>query len=101
MDGVHQGYDPGADGYQDRYGDHRQCQAEEYPPEGDDGDREKDEDYSGRVRGLERSLSDYMHLLLRVGWRGPGGQEGAKYFWKRTVAFRHRVGSMIPITDLS
>jgi hypothetical protein len=75
MDSVHQGYDPGPHGYQDRYGYHRQYQAEEYPPEGDDGHREEDKDDSNRVGGLERSLSDYVHLLLRIGWRCPGGQE--------------------------
>jgi hypothetical protein len=75
MDSVHQGYDPGGHGYQDRHGDQRQYQAEEYPPEGDNTDREEDEDYSDRIRGLERSLSDYVHLLLRDGWTCPGGQE--------------------------
>jgi hypothetical protein len=67
MDSVRQDYDPGAHGYQDRYRDQRQYQAEEYPPEGDDGDREEDEHYPGRVRGRERCLSDYVHLLLRIG----------------------------------
>ncbi len=76
MGSVHQGYDPGSYGYQDRHGDQRQYQTEEYPPEGDGGDRDEDEDYPGRVRGLERSLSDYVHLLLRVGWTCPGRQEG-------------------------
>jgi hypothetical protein len=55
---VHQGYGPGAEGYQDHYGDQRQYQAEEYPPEGDDGDREEDENYPDRVRGLGSPLSD-------------------------------------------
>ncbi len=73
---VQQGYDPGAHRYQDRYGYQRQYQAEEYPPEGDDGDREEDEDYPGRVSRLEWSLSDDVHLLLRDGWMCPGGQEG-------------------------
>jgi hypothetical protein len=101
MGGVHQGYDPGGHGYQDRYGDQRQYQAEKYPPEGDDDDREEDEDYSGRTRGLERCLSDYVHLLLRDDWTCPGRAGEDQYFRKRTVAFRHRVGSMIPVTDLS
>jgi hypothetical protein len=71
----HQGYDPGAHGYQHRHGDQRQYQAEDYPPEGDDDDREENEDYSRRTRGLERPLSDYVHLLLRDGWTRPGRQE--------------------------
>jgi hypothetical protein len=75
MGSVHQGYDPRAEGNQDRHGDQRQQQAEKYPPEDDDGDREDDEDYSGRFGGRERSLSDYVHLLLRDGWTRPGGQE--------------------------
>jgi hypothetical protein len=53
MDCVHQGYDPGSDGNQDRNGDQRQHQAEYYPPEGDGGDRNEDEDYSGSARSPE------------------------------------------------
>jgi hypothetical protein len=101
MSGVHQGYDPGADGDQDRYGDQRQNQAEEYPPEGDDGDREEDEDHSDRVCGLDWSLGDYMHLLLREGWLSRRGRKGISPSGNGAVAIRHQVGSMIPIADLS
>lgn len=73
---VHESHDTRADGYQERYRDQCQHQADDDPPEGDDGDRDQEEDSPGRLDGLQRSLGENVHLLLHNLRAGPGRAGG-------------------------